>query len=123
MKHFNKIIAAAVFSGVALAGASMAVQAKKPSINDAVVVTNASVSIEQAINMAKQVVPGTASKAEFSTDEGKAVWEVEIVAANQQVFDIEVDPTSGKVLKQKLDSADNGDDDHEENRGKEDDDD
>ncbi len=126
MKHLNKIIAAAVISGVTLAGASMAVQAKNPSVNDAVAATNAAVTLEQAIGIAKQVVPGTASKAEFSTDEAPAVWEIEIIGANQQVFDIEVDPTSGKVLKQKVDKADNGDDDDDdddENGAKDDDDD
>lgn len=119
MKHVNKIIAAAVISGVTLAGASMAVQAKNAKENDAIAVTSAAITLEQAVNVAQQAVAGIPAKAEFSTDEGVAVWEVEIVDNNHQVVDIDIDANSGKVLKQEMDQADHEDDEHD---GEDDDD-
>jgi len=113
MKKLNKIIAAAVISGLTLTGTTMVAQAKSTPTNDALEVTSSSVTLEQAIGIAQQAVPGTPAKAEFSKDDGTAVWEVEMINNNQQAFDIEIDATSGKVLKQVADKADHEDDDDE----------
>ena len=113
MKKLNKIIAAAVISGLTLTGATMVVQAKSSSTNDALAVTTSSITLEQAIGIAQQAVVGTPAKAEFSSDDGTAVWEVEMIDQNQQVFDVEIDATSGKVLKQVADKSDHEDDDDE----------
>ncbi|MCK9174610.1 MAG: PepSY domain-containing protein [Desulforhopalus sp.] len=113
MKKLNKFIAAAVISGLTLTGAAMVAQAKNSSTNDALAVTTSSVTLEQAIGIAQQAVAGTPAKAEFSTDDGTAVWEVEMIDKNQQAFDLEIDATSGKVLKQAADKYDHEDDNNE----------
>jgi len=46
------------------------------------------------------------TEAEFSNDKGKAIWEIEMVANDNQVYELEIDATIGKVLSQKLDTAD-----------------
>lgn len=117
MKKLNKIIAAAVISGLTLTGATMVAQAESTSTNDALEVTSSSVTLEQAIGIAQQAVPGTPAKAEFSKDDGTAVWEVEMINKNQQVFDIEIDARSGKVLKQVADKADHEDDEDDDEKG------
>ena len=109
----KKFITAAVISGLTLTGAAMVAQAKKSSTNDALAVTTSSVTLEQAIGIAQQAVAGTPAKAEFSTDDGAAVWEVEMIDKNQQTFDLEIDATSGKVLKQAVDKYDHEDDNKE----------
>tara|TARA_R110001583_G_scaffold52684_2_gene163278 strand:+ start:115 stop:522 length:408 start_codon:yes stop_codon:yes gene_type:complete len=133
MKKLNKIIVAAVISG--LMGASMMVQANSSSDNDTLAVNTPSVTLNEAVNtpsvtlneaviIAQKTVDGIPSKAEFSTDDGSAVWQVEIIDANKQIFDIEIDATSGKVLKKVTDKADHGDDHHhEESENEEEDDD
>lgn len=112
MKSLKKIAVATVIC-MSLAGVSVVVQAKSPTQNDAVAVGKVSVTLEQAVSAAQQVFPGLATKAELSTDSGSEVWEVEIVSADQQVADVEIDATTGKVLKQKVDKVDSEDDDHE----------
>jgi uncharacterized membrane protein YkoI len=117
MKKLNKIIAAAVISGLTLTGTTMVAQAKSSSANDALAVTSSSVTLEQAIGFAQGAVAGTPAKVEFSTDDGTAVWEVEMIDKNQQAFDIEIDATSGKVLKQVADKADHEDEGDNDEKG------
>ena len=74
MKKLNKIIAAAVISGLTLTGASMVVQAKSSSDNDALAVSTSSITLEEAVGIAKKTVEGIPAKAEFSTDDGATVW-------------------------------------------------
>ena len=113
MKKLNKIIAAAVIGGITLTGATMVAQAKTTQTDEALAVLSSPVSMQQAISFAQQAVAGTPAEAEFSVEDGKIVWEVEIVDKNKQTFEIEIDATSGKVLKQKLEKADHDDDDDE----------
>ena len=115
MKKLNKIIAAVVISGLTLTGTSMVVQANTSSVNDALAISTSSITLEQAVSIAQKIVAGTPAKAEFSTDDGTAIWEVEMIDNNRQVFDIEIDAMSGKVLKNVADKADHdADDDYEE---------
>ena len=113
MKKLNKIIAAAVIGGITLTGATMVAQAKTTQTDEALAVLSSPVSMQQANSFAQQAVAGTPAEAEFSVEDGKIVWEVEIVDKNKQTFEIEIDATSGKVLKQKLEKADHDDDDDE----------
>lgn len=120
MKNLNSIIAAVAVSGAIITGGTMVVQAENTPTNDALTTASAAITLEQAIGMAQKSVSGTPTKAEFSTDEGMAVWEIEIVNANRQVFDIEVDATSGKILKQQADKIDHEDEDEDANKDDED---
>ena len=95
-------------------------QAKTDTPDDAIAATSVAVTMDQAVAIATQAVPGSASKAEFENEDGKLIWEVEVVGANQQVYDFKIDATSGKVLKQKLDKADHENEDENEKGDKED---
>jgi len=102
MKNVKKIVL------IALIGAAFSIQAKDShSVNDALAVTTATVTLEQAVSIALQTVPGTAVKAEFDNDDGQTVWEVEIVGTDkQQVYELKIDATSAKVVMQGIDKDD-----------------
>ncbi|WP_327119487.1 PepSY domain-containing protein [Nocardia sp. NBC_01730] len=54
---------------------------------------------QQAIDKAVEAVPGgRAGSAEFDTDGGSAVWEVELVTPDGVEHEVTVDANSGKVL-------------------------
>ena len=110
MKNLNRYITAALFTSV-LAGATYGVQAKESETNDALTVSNAKVSINSAIELALQKVPGIAVAAEYENDDGESVWEVEVLAANKSVHDLTIDAVTGKVLSNKIDSDDHEDKD------------
>jgi len=118
MKQLNKIVASMVLVGMvllgALAGTAYVVQAKSSESEDAQAVTQASVSMNRAIEIALQQVPGNVVGAEFEREDGQSLWEVEILAANKEVYELEIDATSGKVLKQKKDDDDEGEDEDRE---------
>ena len=61
-----------------------------------------------SVSAAEAQAGGKASKAEFASERGALVYEVEIVTADSKVFDVKVDATNGKVLSSKLDQADRG---------------
>lgn len=109
MKKIQTIIATTLV-GAAFVIGGLTVQAKE-MVNDASLAKNANVSMEQAIAIAIKTVPGTAVKAEFDKEKGQSFWEVEVLADNQQVMELDIDANDGKVLKQQLDKVDH---DHEE---------
>lgn len=59
---------------------------------------NATVTIDQAIKSASDRVPGKVIEAELEKKHDKAVWEVEIVTADNKIQEIHVDPMSGDVI-------------------------
>lgn len=80
------------------------------SDNDAVAdLAKAKVSLVQAVMSAEQHAGGRATGAELETEKGKALYEVEVVAANKAVYDVIVDAGTGKVLASKIDKADSAD--------------
>lgn len=110
MKHINKIVAALII-GSGLAGTAYLVQARDAGYNDAEAVTQATVDITNALQIARQHVPGTVVGAEFEQEDGKMLWEVEVLAEDHQVFDLEIDAMTGELLDKAVDQADKGDDD------------
>lgn len=114
MKNLNKYLAAVVIGGT-LAGTALVAQAKTNTPDDAIAATSVAVTMDQAVAIATQAVQGSASKAEFENEDGKLMWEVEVVGANKQVYDFKIDATSGKVLKQELDKADHENEDENDN--------
>ena len=109
MKHLNRYLAALLVGG-SLVGATLVAQAKTDNSEDVTAVTNAAVTLDLAVAIATQTVPGTASKAEFENEDGQLLWEVEVVDVNGQVYDLIIDANSGKVLEQELDEADEDED-------------
>jgi uncharacterized membrane protein YkoI len=106
MKLGTKLAVVLLATGV-LGMAYVAQAAEKGGENDATGVTKAAVSMTDAVNAALKQVPGTASRAEFETDDAtdKALWQIEIVS-DKGVMDVEVDATNGQVTKQAADKMD-----------------
>ena len=71
-------------------------------------VTNLStaVTMEEAIKTAKTQFPGKVLEAELENEDGKAVYEVEIVNAAGEVREFEIDAQSGKILSSELEDHD-----------------
>ena len=107
MKNLNKKLAALLVGGT-FVGATLVAQAHESE--DMTAVTSAAVTLESAVMYAKEAVPGTAAKAEFEDEHGQLVWEIEIVNAKGQVYDVTVDAKSGKIVNKELDKADSDED-------------
>ncbi|MBI4401156.1 MAG: PepSY domain-containing protein [Nitrospirae bacterium] len=58
----------------------------------------AKVTVEQAIKTATEKVAGKVIEAELERKHDKAVWEVEIVGADDKVSEVHVDADSGAVI-------------------------
>lgn len=104
------LIAAA---GIATAGGlAYANPASMPSGVAVAGPAQAKITLEQAIAAAQSHHQGgKATKAELERKRGALVYEVEVMAADNQVFDVKVDAADGKVLSSKLDRHDRDDDD------------
>ena len=78
--------------------------------NDASAVTQAKVSLVDAVGAAERHVNGKAARAEYepTAKPGAWVYDIEVVTASK-VFDVKVDATSGAVLSSSEDSTDNDD--------------
>ncbi len=59
---------------------------------------SATVTIDQAIKAAEDKVPGKVIEAELEKKHDKAVWEVEIVTADNKIMEVHVDSMSGAVI-------------------------
>ena len=57
-----------------------------------------SVTMEEAIKTATTQFPGKVLEAELELEDGKAVYEVEIVNASGEIREYEIDAQTGKVL-------------------------
>ena len=62
----------------------------------------ASVTMEEAIKTATTQFPGKVREAELENEDGKAVYEVEIVNTSGEIREFEVDAQSGKILSSEL---------------------
>ena len=60
----------------------------------------ATVNIEQAITTANQRISGTVIEAEFEEEDGKGLWEVEIVTKDGKIMEVKVDSESGDVISE-----------------------
>jgi uncharacterized membrane protein YkoI len=111
MKPTKKHIAAALITA-GLAGAAFAAQAKEVQLNDAVAASGANLTLNGALNLALQEVPGTAVSAKFEDRNGQSVWAIEILASNQEVRNLLIDSTTGNVLQNSTDHLDRYDRDN-----------
>ncbi len=58
----------------------------------------AKVTIDQAIKTASEKVAGKVVEAELEMKHDKAVWEVEVVTAENKVMEVHIDAESGAVI-------------------------
>lgn len=105
MKH--KLFQTAAITTLCLASLGGAYAANTAE-NDALAINDASIGLTQAISAAEQQVGGKASRAEYEHEQGRWVFDVEVVKGSE-VLDVQVDPISGKVITAMNDPADQGD--------------
>ena len=65
-----------------------------------------SVTMEEAMKTATTQFPGKVIEAELESEDGKAVYEVEIVNASGETREFEIDAQSGKILSSELEDQD-----------------
>jgi len=95
---------------------SLGASAASSAQNDALAITDAHIGLSQAISAAEQHIGGKASRAEYEREQDRWVFDVEVVKGSE-VMDVQVDPTSGKVLTAVNDKIDRSDDENHEDRG------
>lgn len=61
------------------------------------------ISMEQAIGIALQRVPGEVVKAELEFDDGNLLYEIEIRTTEGVKYEVKVDAVTGQVMRVKLD--------------------
>ncbi|MFS0576304.1 PepSY domain-containing protein [Sporosarcina sp. 179-K 3D1 HS] len=61
------------------------------------------ISLEQAVSIALQRVPGNVVKAELDNDDGHLVYEIDIRTANGLKYEVKVDANTGQIIRVKLD--------------------
>ncbi|MGW5417884.1 PepSY domain-containing protein [Actinomadura geliboluensis] len=71
------------------------------------------VALAQAADAALKKVPGTVAEAELDDEDGKTVWELDVLAQDGTWHDVTVDSGNGKVLTDRADDRadDRGDED------------
>ena len=70
------------------------------------VARDAQISVDQALQTALEKVQGTEVEAEFEEENHKAIWEVELVTADDTLIEVEIDAKTGKVLDVEEEKAD-----------------
>ena len=92
--------------GLTALGASLAFAgANGGRENDAALLSNAKISLTQAIAAAEQHAQGKAVRAELEDENGTLVYGVE-VASGTRTTDVKVDINNGKILSAQADQAD-----------------
>ena len=105
MFRYTKI---AIVTTVLAAAGAMAYAAKSME-NDATAITEAKISMIQAITAAEQHASGKAARAEYESTKAGWVYDVEVVSG-AKVFDVRVDADKGTVISSVQDTGDRDDD-------------
>lgn len=117
----RKLILATVLTAMGVSGANVALAQNANAENEAADVPQeqlfmaATVSLDQASQIALKEVPGTLAAIGFNDENGKGVYEALVVAADGQASIVKIDATSGAVLGKGLasvmdDEGDGGED-------------
>jgi len=111
-RRYKHAILGVVVVAVGAAGAMAYAENSEPA-QDAVPISQAGVSMIQAIQAAEQHVSGRARRAEYENSKQGWVYEVEVVDG-PRVFDVRVSAADGSVLSSAEDAPDReGREDHE----------
>jgi uncharacterized membrane protein YkoI len=118
MKLSKKGIAALLLAA-GLSASAYAAQANESEKNDSIAATKAAVTIDHALNLSLQKVPGTAISILFDQGDknGKAIWKVEILASQGELHDLRIDAQTGVVLNNSIDKKDSEDQGDNEGQG------
>lgn len=61
------------------------------------------ISIEDAIRIARERVPGEVVKVELEREHGRLIYEVEIISNQGPKYEIDIDATTGQIIEIELD--------------------
>ncbi|MFG6489992.1 PepSY domain-containing protein [Roseateles sp. BYS78W] len=104
-RYIYALLSASLIAAGALAYAESGEPRSGEPETDAVPVTQAPISLLQAVQTAELRAAGKARQAEYTHGRQGWVYEVEVVS-NAGVFDVHVDATNGTVLSSELDKLD-----------------
>lgn len=91
--------------------------------NDALRLKKVKVSMKQAVAEATKARHGDVTKVELEDDDGRIVWNIEIVASkDSKVYDTTIDAISGQLISSKLDREDHEKSNEKDDNEEEDDD-
>lgn len=109
-----KASVAALVAAVGIAAAGGLAYAKTGMNGEAADLARAQITLEQAVAAAQQHHSGgLATKAELESRRGSVFYEVEVVTADNQVFDVRIDAVDGKVLSSRMDRSHDRHGDHD----------
>ena len=95
MKTRTKI-ASTLIVALGLAGSGVAIAASQTSDHDAVPTSN--FTFDQAAAIALEAQPGTVYEVELETEDGRSVFEVELMAEAGE-YEVTIDAMTGEVLE------------------------
>lgn len=98
-------------AGVAIAGGLVCARISMAEDDASADLAKARITLTQAVGAAEAHVSGKATKAELEGERGTLIFLVEVVTADNKVFDVKVDAADGKVLSSQQDQADRGEKD------------
>ena len=104
MKHSNKLIATGLAGALLASTITIAVASDGRGDDDeALLVNQATLTMEQAGVIALTEIPGKVSEAEIENEDGKLVWEVEVVNSQNVAYELTIDANTGEVLEKEQD--------------------
>jgi hypothetical protein len=104
MKRSNYMILTVLISGVLLTS-GLALSSEGTHGQEESPLT-AKLSMAEAIATAKTKFPGQVLEAEFETEHGQAVYEIEIASTTGAVTEIKIDAQSGELLSSDIEDQD-----------------
>ncbi|WP_150526533.1 PepSY domain-containing protein [Roseibium sediminis] len=114
MKTIRNILIATSLTAIGVSGIGAALADSKD--NGPIDPSKASISIQQASDIALGEVSGTVTEIELENERGVLVYDVEVASATGEV-ELQIDAASGQILAKKLDD-DKHDDDDDDRDGK-----
>lgn len=101
----KKIIAGGALTGLVLSGALMG------AVSAQTAATATGLTEEQAIEIALLEVPGDVTEVELENEDGTMIYEIEIMKADGQEFEVEIAADTGAVIEVEAEDEDDRDDD------------
>lgn len=100
MKHVQKTLVATLIIGGVIGGASLALADKGDA--DYQQLINSQLELGDAAAIATNEIPGKVFEAELEFEDNQAIWEIEVLSTNNELYEIEIDANSGEILSQEL---------------------
>lgn len=79
------------------------------------------ISLDQAMSIALQNVPGSVVAAELESDDGSVLWQIDVLDGTNRTVEFEIDANTGVVLASESDDEDGDDEDEDDHQDEADD--